>query len=226
MISLNLSVNYSPIREAEEYIEFDVLAISTAPIKRPIGIIQFPEEVLKESFKSLIGKPVLIDHKYSVESIIGSVVFAEYSEEKKGIVARVRIPKVGHERIISLLKMEPSPIQDVSVGVVVETEKVDDIYRVVKAYFKELSLVLEGADRNAKRLSKNYENWWDDPELRQKAPTDFFLDPSTRRYPYKSWDGEISCERLKAAMQLSSLHGHRQIYERARSLYNKHCKEE
>ncbi len=46
--------------------------------------------------------------------------------------------------------------------------------------------------------------WWDDPELREKAPKDFFLDPSSRRYPYKTWEGKISCERLKAAMSLSS----------------------
>ena len=82
--------------------------------------------------------------------------------------------------------------------------------------YQKLSLVFEGADPNARLLSM-YEDitlstaeWWDAPELRDKAPQDYFLDPSSRRYPYKPWEGEISCERLKAAMQLSSLHGHRQ----------------
>jgi len=226
MMDLDFSVSYNSLRETEEYVEFDVLAISTSPIERPTGTIVFPEEVLKAEAKTLIGKPLLIDHKYNVENIAGIIVDAQYSEEKKGIIATVRIPKAGHEKLLSLLKMEPSPIRSVSVGVVVDTEKLNGIHRVKRANFKELSLVIEGADPNARLLGANYSSWWDDPELRQKAPTDFFLDPSTRRYPYKSWDGEISCERLKVAMQLSSLHGHRQIYERARSLYNKHCKEE
>jgi hypothetical protein len=226
MMDLALSSPYRSFKETEEYIEFDCLALSTTPIQRPAGTIVFPEEVLRASAPTLIGIPLLIDHKYSVENIIGTVVNAHYSEELKGIMATVRIPKAGHEKLISLLKIDPSPIKSVSVGVVVDTEKKDGIYRVKNAVFKELSLVMEGADPNARLLSANYSSWWDDPELRKKAPADYFLDPSSRRYPYKTWEGEISCDRLLAAMQLSSLHGHRQVYERAKALYNKHCKKE
>jgi hypothetical protein len=112
-------------------------------------------------------------------------------------------------------------------GVVVETEDKNGLQRVIKAEFKELSLVIEGADPNATRLSsQDTSHWWDDPDLRQKAPRDYFLDPSSRRYPYKTWEGEISCERLKAAMSLAGLHGHRQIYDRAKALYERHCKKE
>ncbi len=98
--------------------------------------------------------------------------------------------------------------------------------------FKEISLVFEGADPNAKILSKcecekfSTVQWWDDPELREKAPREYFLDPSGRRYPYKTWDGRVSCERLKAAMSLAGLHGHSSIYQRAKALYEKHCKKE
>jgi hypothetical protein len=227
MMDIRLSFQYSSLRETEEYVEFDVVAITASVINRPFGKIEFPEEILKASAHTLIGKPLLIDHRYSVEAIVGTVVDAKYSEEKKGIVATVKIPKAGHEKLIGLIKMEPSPIKNVSVGVVVETEDKNGLQRVIKAEFKELSLVIEGADPNATRLSsQDTSHWWDDPDLRQKAPRDYFLDPSSRRYPYKTWEGEISCERLKAAMSLAGLHGHRQIYDRAKALYERHCKKE
>ncbi len=135
--------------------------------------------------------------------------------------------------MIELLKLNPSPITDVSIGARLKTEERDGKRYVTEIDFVEVSFVLEGADPKAKRLFSRtcsyYEEfseaqWWDDPELRKKAPKDFFLDPSSRRYPYKTWEGKISCERLKAAMSLSALHGHRQIYERAKALYEKHCK--
>jgi hypothetical protein len=227
MMDLKFSAQYEPLRETEEYVEFDVLALSTAPIERYFGTLQFPAEILSESAPSLVGKPLLLDHSYSVEDIVGIVTNAEFAEEKNGIVATARIPKSGNEKLVALLKMNPSPIQSVSVGVVVDAENVNNFYTAKSCEFKELSIVLEGADKNAKRFSaKDYEHWWDDADLRSQAPVDYFLDPASRKYPYKTWDGQISCERLLAAMQLSSLHGHRQIYERAKALYKRHCNKE
>lgn len=223
----------SDIEESECCIELSVVALSTTCVEREYGKLCFPAQVLKEKAKDLIGKPVLLDHEWKVDRIVGVVVDAHYDQEKKAIIARLKIPKEGHEKLIALIKLSPSPIKDVSIGAIVKTKKDGDIYTVQDIEFKELSLVFEGADRNAKRIAASatkteietlgVQNWWDDPELRAKAPRDYFLDPSSRRYPYKTWEGDISCERLKAAMSLSALHGHRQIYERAKALYEKHC---
>jgi len=141
----------------------------------------------------------------------------------------LQIIKAGNEKLINLLKLNPRPITDVSVGITLETEKLEDNKYIVKDMsFKEISFVFEGADKNAKVLfeadNKDYSHWWDDPELREKAPRDYFLDPSNRKYPYRTWDGQISCDRLQAAMSLASLHGHSRVYARAKTLYENHCK--
>ena len=123
--------------------------------------------------------------------------------------------------------MNPSPIENISAGMTIITENQDGKYIAKEVEFKEISFVFEGADKNAKVLnSADISNWWDDPKLKEKAPKDYFLDPANRKYPYRTWDGEISCERLKAAMSLASLHGHSIIYARAKTLYENHCKEE
>lgn len=219
------------LEETEEYVEFTVRALSAdIPIETKLGKVIFPSEVLSASAESLTGCPVVLDHKWEVDKVVGVVVKSWFDSQEKALFARVRIAKTGNEKLISLIKLEPSPVKSVSIGASVTRE--DGVVKSID--FKELSLVLYGADPSAQILAR-YEDteiylseaqWWDDPELRAKAPRDYFLDPSSRRYPYKTWDGKISCERLKAAMSLASLHGHRQIYDRAKALYEKHCKKE
>jgi len=229
---MKIELSYKPesLIETEEYIEFKVIAVSANKwIETKQGKILFPEEVLKDSVQSLPGCPVLLDHKWEVEKIVGVVADAYFDESKKAIIATIRIPKTGHEKLITLLKLEPTPLRSVSIGAYI-TKDSDGV--VTSVSFQEISLVLKGADPSAQVLSQpekeevkmSEAQWWDDPELRAKAPRDYFLDPSSRRYPYKTWDGKISCERLKAAMSLAGLHGHRQIYDRAKALYEKHCK--
>ncbi len=231
MLELLSKFEPADIQESECCIEFDVVALSETCIQRSYGKVCFPSEVLKERAKDLIGRPVLLDHEWKVEKVVGVVVDARYDEEKRAIVARLRIPKEGHERLISLIKLSPSPIRDVSVGAIIKSKKEDGYFIVRDVEFKEISLVFEGADKNAKRIAASateieklgVQNWWDDPELRKKAPKDYFLDPVRRRYPYRTWDGEISCERLRAAMSLASLHGESRIYSRAKTLHENHC---
>lgn len=216
------------IIEEEGYLEFTVRALSAdTPIETAKGQIVFPSALLKAKAETLVGLPLLLDHEWKVEKIVGVVTQAWFDETQQALMARVRIPKEGNSKLISLLTLEPSPVRAVSIGakVIKENGEIKDIE------FKELSLVLYGADPQAQILAKaetiefSEAQWWDDPELRKKAPQDYFLDPASRRYPYKTWDGKISCERLKAAMSLAGLHGHRQIYERAKRLYERHCQE-
>ncbi len=230
MLFLKEKLSYQLV-EDDNYIELKVVAISENCVKRIYGDLCFPAEVLEKHAHDLIGKPVLLDHKNEVSAIVGTVVDSYFDPERNAIISTLRIIKSGNEKLIELLKLNPSPITDVSIGARLKTEEREGKKHVVEIDFVEISFVLEGADPNAKRLSAcpcheefSTEEWWDDPELKNKAPKDFFLDPSSRRYPYKTWDGKISCERLKAAMSLSALHGHRQIYERAKALYEKHCK--
>lgn len=231
MLELLSKFEPSDIKESECCVELSVIALSETCIDRNYGKLCFPSKVLKEKAKDLIGKPVLLDHEWRVDKIVGVVVDAKYDEEKKAIVARLRLPKEGNERLISLIKLSPSPIKDVSIGAIALSRKENGAYVVQDLSFKELSLVFEGADRRAKRLTASaietlgVQNWWDDPELRKKAPKEYFLDPAERRYPYRTWDGEISCERLKAAMSLASLHGESRIYTRAKTLYENNCRE-
>lgn len=222
--------------EHDDFVEFSAVALSETCVKRHYGELCFSEEVLEKYASLLTGKPVLIDHKCEASSIIGAVVNSEYSKDAKAIIAKIRIPRTGNERLITLLKMDPSPIRSVSIGAIIETEKRDNKNYATSIDFKELSIVFEGADKNAKilssekcqcceKLSESAE-WWDDPELKEKAPGDYFLDPGSRRFPYKTWEGKISCDRLRAAMSLAGLHGYKQICDRAKALYERHCKKE
>jgi len=229
MIVLDERLNLAGFTEEDCCVEFDVVALSSTCIDRSYGKLCFPEKVLEAKAHTLVGKPVLLDHKWEVGNMVGVVVKAWYEDGK--VFARLRIPKQGNERLIALLQMSPSPIKSVSAGLIVRTEKVEDKYIVQDLEFKEISFVFEGADKNARVLNSRdcecqklgVSNWWDDPELRDKAPKYYFLDPENRKYPYRTWEGEISCDRLKAAMSLASLHGHHHIYARAKTLYENHC---
>jgi hypothetical protein len=237
MLTLNTLLTTDNLQEEQDFIEVNVIALSSTCVVRRYGNLCFPDELLQQKAEGLIGKPVLLDHKWEVGSVVGVVKDAFYNDGK--IIAKLQIIRAGNEKLISLLKMEPKPITDVSVGITLETEKLEDNKHIVKDMsFKEISFVFEGADKNAKVLfeadkqetnpepQKDYKNWWDDPELKDKAPRDYFLDPSSKKYPYRTWEGEISCDRLQAAMSLASLHGHSRIYARAKNIYENHCKKE
>jgi len=235
VITVETLLTTENLSEEQNFVEVSVVALSSTCIARKYGNLCFPEELLSQKAKTLIGKPVLLDHKWEVGSVIGVVKDAYFQNGR--IIAKLQIVKHGNEKLINLLKMEPRPISDVSVGMTLQTEKEEDNkYTVKDLTFKELSFVFEGADQNAKVLfeadkqetekepKKDYQNWWEDQELREKAPRDYFLDPSNRKYPYRTWEGQISCARLRAAMSLAGLHGDSRVEVRAKNLYEKHCK--
>jgi len=231
VITVETLLTTENLSEEQDFVEVSVVALSSTCVQRKYGNLCFPDELLAQKAKTLIGKPVLLDHKWEVGSVVGVVKDAYFQNGR--IIAKLQIVKHGNEKLINLLKMEPRPISDVSVGMTLETEKEgEDKYVVKDLTFKELSFVFEGADKNAKVLfeaeetdkDKDYAHWWESQELRQKAPRDYFLDPTNRKYPYRTWEGQISCARLRAAISLAALHGDSRVEARARNLYEKHCK--
>jgi hypothetical protein len=231
MITLNTLLTTEQLKEEQGYIEVNVVALSSTCITRRYGNLCFSEEVLQKRAEDLVGKPVLLDHKWEVGSVVGVVKEASYSDGK--IIAKLQIIKSGNEKLISLLKMEPRPITDVSVGITLETEKLEDNKYIVKDMsFKEISFVFEGADKNAKVMfsteedNKDYTHWLNDPELVAKAPRDYFLDTTNRKYPYRTWNGQISCERLQALMSLADINKHSRVYSRAKNIFENYCKKE
>jgi len=60
---------------------------------------------------------------------------------------------------------------------------------------------------------------------RQDMPKSYFLLPNERKFPYKDPDtGEISCPLLHAAITRAAQHNYPKVEQRARKLYERHCK--
>jgi len=63
--------------------------------------------------------------------------------------------------------------------------------------------------------------------LRQLAPKHVFLLPEERKFPYKRYkNGKwvISCADLRDAMRLAAIHRYKQVEQKAKRLYSRHCK--
>lgn len=148
-------IKLSNSQENDKYLDFKVIAITVGYVERTFGKLYFSEEVLNKYSQNLKGKPVLIDHIPEVSKIIGVVTNSYYDKDTKGIIAELRISKIGNEKIINLLQLEPRPITDVSIGALIAKEKMqENIYQVNEIEFKEISIVFEGADKNAKIILK------------------------------------------------------------------------
>lgn len=65
--------------------------------------------------------------------------------------------------------------------------------------------------------------WVDRPSEREELPRDYFLLPKERKFPYRNRDGSINCKLLRAAMTRAAQFGYREVYEKARRLYDRFC---
>lgn len=68
--------------------------------------------------------------------------------------------------------------------------------------------------------------WVDRPSEREQVPASHYLLPEERKFPYRNKDGSINCRLLRAAISRAAQHGYKEVEERARKLYQKHCKRE
>lgn len=79
------------------------------------------------------------------------------------------------------------------------------------------------ADKKVRNIPVERLKWVDRPTERKELPADHFLLPSERKFPYKNKDGSINCYLLRAAITRAAQHGYREVWEKARALYEKYC---
>lgn len=61
------------------------------------------------------------------------------------------------------------------------------------------------------------------PKERKQVPSDHFLLPSQRKYPYKDSSGKISCNMLRAAISRAGQNNEGAVEARARALLKSNC---
>ena len=141
-----------PIKEDEKYAYFQGIALTPTNIERYYGILNIPEEELIKATPTLQGKPFLKEHKASIDAVIGKVEQATY---ENGIKVIVKILKAGNEALIE--KIKEGLVKKLSAGFkrTLEFNQDKGVYIAKNIEFFELSLVLEGADKNATLFEKN-----------------------------------------------------------------------
>ena len=107
--------------------------------------IFYPSKELEKGCKSLVGRPLRIDHSSSSRDIVGKVIKAIYIPEKKWIEFEAIVTD---EDIAQ--KLLDKLIDSVSVGVLIDKEEVDGKPVARNLEFKELSLVDDPACKDAK----------------------------------------------------------------------------
>lgn len=83
-----------------------------------------------------------------------------------------------------------------------------------------------GKKRKVRNFPVERLKWVDRPSEREELPRNYFLLPEERKFPYRNKDGTINCRMLKGAMTRAAQHGYREVYEKARRLYQRYCAKE
>ena len=210
------------LQEEEKFITLSARALSSRKIPRFYGVLYIPPEELEKSADTLKGCPVLKDHEPSVDNVIGRVREAYFKDGT--VYAELELYK--NDPLVD--KIKEGLVNSLSVGFERNLVWSDDekcfIAKDIK--FKEVSFVVMPADPTATVLSEEEKDflteeiaWIRDSQKVETAPADYFLDPDTRNYPYKTSEGKVSHTLLMRAMSIASLKGHKEVYERAKALY-------
>ncbi|GAB6075738.1 HK97 family phage prohead protease [Desulfurobacterium crinifex] len=177
---LQASASGYDLVETDDYVEIPVRAISSGIQMTPLvnyepTTVVFSSRAVEKAGKTLKGKPVLLEHWESVENVVGVVSKTEIKGDKeKEVIAFLRIPKQGQEKLIALIKMKPTPIKAVSIGGSIKEYTVSEgeerVITIEDFEADEISLVFRGAHPDAKRLdAKKPNNTEDKVEEKLKA---------------------------------------------------------
>ena len=149
MVNFTYQIPFKIVKERAGVKEKKAFHISGDAISEGVtrNKYKYTKEELMQSAKSLIGKPILKDHREEVDAIVGKVVHAEF---KDGVVKFEG--DIMDEKIKEMI--EDGRIENVSIGAQVEDlikeGKGDDETMTVKGLeFLELSLVAVPGDPNA-----------------------------------------------------------------------------
>ncbi len=143
------------LTETDEAVEVPFIVLKanspmTPQVEDEAKTVVFTQEALQRIQKEIVGKPVLTDHWESIRNVVGVVSSAKIENDL--LIATVKIPKT-EEKLISLIKLKPSPINEVSIGGYIKAyEENEEILTITDFEPKELSLVIKGASPDTKRL--------------------------------------------------------------------------
>jgi len=150
------------LKEDDKYLYAQGIALTPTKVERWYGILNIPAEELQKAYSTLKGKPLLKDHEYTVDSVIGAVEDAQYNN---GVLTTVKILKKGNDALIE--KIKNGLVKRLSAGFFAKKEfdQENGWYNAKNIEFIELSLVLYPADKNATLFSeKNQKEDLDMPE--------------------------------------------------------------
>ena len=156
-LSSRIATGSDNLVETDQYIEFDVLSCAPGWVVRSDGAsYEVTAEVLKSAASTLYAKSVNMKHSDGMESTVGVVVKSEWDDMLNGIRTRLRIFKTQTtELLCALIKSNPSPVKDVSIGFNFTREvlsKVKKLFRYKTMDIFEVALVNDGAVPEAQRL--------------------------------------------------------------------------
>ncbi|NPA53973.1 MAG: hypothetical protein GXO21_04825 [Aquificae bacterium] len=193
------------LKETEEVVEVPFVVLKanspmTPQVENEPKTVVFTQESLQRIQKDIIGKPVLVDHWESVRNIVGVVSSARV--ENDTLIATIKIPKT-EERLISLIKLKPSPIQEVSIGGYIKAyEESNGLITITDFETKELSLVIKGASPDTKRLDAKQSNKQEDTVLKEQIEK---LEKENKELKAKLEEKEKEISKLKEKLEIMEL---------------------
>ena len=151
-LTVEVNEKLSTLKEDENFIYVSGIALTATNIPRYYGILHIPEEELQKATPTVIGKPFLKDHDNTIDSVIGRIENAAYNN---GVLIEAKIIKKGNEALIE--KIKAGIVKKLSAGFKRDLEFDQDKghYKAKNIEFLEVSLVWEGADKNATLLKED-----------------------------------------------------------------------
>ena len=141
--------------ETDEAVEIPIVVLKAEQIMTPSvngegKKVKFSQKAVEKIAKNLKGKPVLQEHFETISNIVGVVSDAQIKDSL--LIANIKIPKT-EQKLISLVKLKPSPINQFSIGGYIKAySQEENILTIEDFETKEISIVLKGASPSTKRL--------------------------------------------------------------------------